>query len=508
LGHVKEMQRGIVYICDVRRKEKNRILYQIKVEDYASEGKSIARVDGKVVFIEGAVPGDMVDIRLSKSKKDWAEGKAIHFHEYAPNRVTPFCDHFGVCGGCKWQMLPYKEQLIYKQREVSALLRKIGRVELPEALPIAGADENRFYRNKLEFTFSNRRYFTPEEMEKIRTAVQPADHVAEERKHILSGIPDEPALGFHVPGYFDKVVDIQTCHLQADPSNAIRNFVREFSIMQGYSYYNLRAHEGWLRTMIVRTSSLGEVMVNICFGYDEPSDRSALMNALMNAFPSISTLLYTINPKKNDSIYDLEPQVYSGNGYITEKLGKYLFKIGPKSFFQTNTRQAEKLYEITREFAGLTGKETLYDLYCGTGSIGIFCSERAKKIIGVELIDEAIQDARINASMNQVDHATFFSGDVIHICTDDFFAEHGRPDVIITDPPRAGMHTSLVEKLLDMEAPRIVYVSCNPATQARDLQLLDAKYRVEKLQAVDLFPHTHHVENVASLVLKTFQSSP
>jgi len=503
------MQRAILYFCRVRRKEKNRILYRVAVEDYASEGKSIARVDGKVIFIEGAVPGDIVDIRLSKSKKDWGEGKAVHFHEFAPNRVTPFCDHFGVCGGCKWQMLDYEEQLLFKQREVSSLLRKIGKIGLPVALPIAGAGENRFYRNKLEFTFSNRRYFTQDEIDQIRSSTpQVADGSADSYTHIFSGIPDEPALGFHVPGYFDKVVDIHTCHLQADPSNAIRNFVRNFSLQQGFSYYNLRAHEGWLRTMIIRTSSLGEVMVNICFGYDMPLERTVLLDAVIKAFPFITTLLYTINPKKNDSMHDLEPVAYYGDGFIHEKLENYMFKIGPKSFFQTNTKQAEKLYQITREFAALTGKEIVYDLYCGTGSIGIFCSALAQKIIGVEVIDEAIQDARINASMNQVDHTLFFSGDVINVCTDSFFAEHGRPDVIITDPPRAGMHATLVQKLLDMEAPRIVYVSCNPATQARDLQLLDAKYRVEKLQAVDLFPHTHHVENVVSLVLKTFQSSP
>lgn len=472
------------------------------MEDYAAEGKSIARVDGKVIFIEGAVPGDVVDIRLAKSKKDWAEGKAVHFHSYAENRVTPFCEHFGVCGGCKWQMLPYKEQLKFKEREVASHLQRIGKIQLPQPFPIAGATTDRYYRNKLEFTFSNRRYFTNEELHAKRNAIDIASLPPEEKTNLFSGIPDEPALGFHVPGYFDKVIDIHQCHLQSEPSNAIRNFIRDYALRHEHSFYNLRAHEGWLRTMILRSSTLGEWMVNLCFCYDAPQERNTLLKAVREAFPSITTLLYTINPKKNDSMHDLEPQVFDGSGYITEKLGDYVFKIGPKSFFQTNTKQAEKLYSITRDFAKLNGKEVLYDLYCGTGSIGIFCSREAKKIIGVEVIEEAINDARINAEMNQVAHAAFFAGDVIDICTDDFFALHGRPDVLITDPPRAGMHPALVQKLLDIEAPRIVYVSCNPATQARDLQLLDVKYKVEQLQAVDLFPHTHHIENVVGLVLR------
>jgi 23S rRNA (uracil1939-C5)-methyltransferase len=385
---------------------------------------------------------------------------------------------------------------------VASHLKRIGKIELPEPFPIAGAATDRYYRNKLEFTFSNRRYFTNEELAAKRNAMEPAPAQAGEKTNLFAGMPDEPALGFHVPGYFDKVIDIHACHLQSEPSNAIRNFIRDYALSKGHPFYNIRAHEGWLRTMIVRSSTLGEWMVNICFGYDAPQERNALLQAVRDAFPSITTLLYTINPKKNDSIYDLEPQVFDGSGYITERLGDYTFKIGPKSFFQTNTKQAEKLYSITRDFAKLSGNEILYDLYCGTGSIGIFCSKEAKKIIGVEVIEEAIKDAKINAQMNQVAHAQFFAGDVIDICTDEFFALHGRPDVIITDPPRAGMHPTLVEKLLEIEAPRIVYVSCNPATQARDLQLLDSKYKVEQLQAVDLFPHTHHIENVVVLTLR------
>lgn len=472
----------------MRKPKKIRILPEVLIQDYAAEGKSIARVDGKVIFVEGAVPGDVADIRVMKSKKDWAEGVVHQFHSYASRRETPFCAHFGVCGGCKWQMLPYEDQLKYKQREVEQQLRRIGKLQLPEINPIIGAQETRHYRNKLEFTFSNKRYLTKEEFTK---------QVAESALH------PEPALGFHVPKLFDKVIDIQTCYLQPEPSNAIRQFIGTFSKKQGFSFYDIRAHQGWLRTLIIRTTSLGETMVHITFGQDQPDDRVLLFEALREAFPMVTTIVYTINPKWNDSIHDLDPVVYYGSGYIREKLGPFIYKIGPKSFFQTNTRQAEKLYEATRHFAGLTGKEVLYDLYCGTGSIGIFCSRQAKKVIGVEVIEEAICDARENAQMNDLQNVSFFAGDVAAVCTDDFFRAQGKPDVVITDPPRAGMHPKLIQKLLEMEAPRMVYVSCNPATQARDLQLLDEKYSVEQLQPVDLFPHTHHIENIAMLCLRS-----
>lgn len=494
------------YLCAVRKKQKIRILEQVKVEDYAAEGKSIARVDGKVIFIEGAVPGDVVNIQLGKSKKDWAEGKAVYFHAYSPERVTPFCEHFGLCGGCKWQMLPYEKQLEYKQREVEQNLKRIGRIDLPELLPIVGAKQTKYYRNKLEYTFSNKRYLTKEELlqrdeqrkkQEEQNALQPS-----EASSSPFGGGWEGALGFHVPKIFDKVIDINTCYLQQEPNNAIRNFVREFARKNGFSFYDIKAHEGWLRTMIFRMTSTGEVMVNITFGYDDVPNRELLYNALLAEFPEITTLLYTINPKWNDSIYDLQPETYFGSGYVTEKLEDFVFKIGPKSFFQTNTKQGEELYKATRDFAKLTGNETLYDLYCGTGSIGIFCSKGAKQIIGVEAVAEAIEDAKVNAAMNGLTNTSFYAGDVIDICNDEFFAAHGRPDVIITDPPRAGMHEKLVKKLLEIEAPRIVYVSCNPATQARDLQLLNEKYVVEQLQPVDMFPHTHHIENVAALVLR------
>ena len=488
----------------MRKKKEIRILQSVTVEDYAAEGRSLARVDGKVVFIEGAVPGDVVDVQLGKSKKDWAEGRAIHFHNYSQQRTQPFCQHFGLCGGCKWQMLPYTEQIKYKQNEVEQNLKRIGRIELPPMLPIVGADAVKYYRNKLEFTFSSKKYLTREELlkrddEREKQAQLTASH--SDAKEL--SVEETGALGFHVPRIFDKAIDIETCYLQPEPSNAIRNFVRAFAKAHQLSFYNIKEHTGWLRTMIIRTSTTGEVMVNITMGFDDEPNRTLLFDALLATFPEISTLLYTINPKWNDTIYDLTPQTYFGNGYITERLENFFFKISPKSFFQTNTKQAEKLYRITRDFAKLTGKETLYDLYCGTGSIGIFCSKGAQKIIGVETVADAIEDAKENAALNHLRNTHFYAGDVIDICNDDFFAAHGRPDVLITDPPRAGMHEKLVKKLLEIEAPRIVYVSCNVATQARDLQLLNEKYNVEQLQPVDLFPHTHHIENVAALVLRT-----
>jgi 23S rRNA (uracil-5-)-methyltransferase RumA len=477
------------YLCVM--KKKNVVLPQVTVQDYAAEGKALSRIDGKVVFIEGAVPGDVADIQLTKNKKVWAEGRAVHFHQYSTHRVAPFCEHFGICGGCKWQMLPYEKQLEYKLQEVVENLRRIGKVQLPPIEPIIGCKDPTHYRNKLEFTFSNKRYLLPAEINspKIITA--------------------ESALGFHVPRLFDKVIDIHTCHLMAEPVNQIKNTIRDFARQQQYSFYDIKGHTGWLRTLIIRQTTTGEVMVNICFGYDDVAERKKLLDHLLQSVPGITTLLYTINPKKNDTIYDLQPQTYYGKGYITEQLHtgdetglhpKTLqFKIGPKSFFQTNTRQAEQLYRVTRDFAALTGNEVVYDLYCGTGSIGLFVSAGAKKVIGVETVAEAVENAKENAKLNNIHHAHFYSGDVIDICNDQFFATHGRPDVIITDPPRAGMHEKLVKKILETEAPTVVYVSCNPATQARDLHLLDEKYAVTRVQPVDMFPHTHHIENVVQL---------
>jgi 23S rRNA (uracil1939-C5)-methyltransferase len=468
----------------MRRKKQNIVLEKIRVEDYAAEGKSLAKLDGKVVFIENVVPGDVVDVQLGKNKKDWAEGWPLRFHSYSAERVTPFCSHFGVCGGCQWQMLPYEKQLQYKERQVRDNLQRIGKVALPEIMPILGAADTKYYRNKMEYTFGNKRFLLKEEL------------------HNPSISNDQNVAGFHAKGMFDKLVDIQTCYLQAEPTNEIRLAVKKFAKENNYSFYDIRQQHGFLRTMQIRLCTTGELMVNIVFGHEDETKRKALLDHVTRQFPLITTLLYTINTKKNDSLYDLKPITYHGKGYVIEKLEGFSFKIGPKSFFQTNTRQGEQLYKVTRDFAELTGNEIIYDLYCGTGSIGIFVSKKAKKIIGVEMIEAAIEDAKENAALNHLKDASFFAGDVIDICNDDFFAAHGRPNVIITDPPRAGMHEKLVKKILDMAVPIVVYVSCNPATQARDLNLLDEKYQVTRIQPVDMFPHTLHIENVVQLKLR------
>jgi 23S rRNA (uracil1939-C5)-methyltransferase len=468
----------------VRKKNKSILLSNVLVEDYAAEGKSLARVDGKVVFIEGAVPGDIVDIRLSKSKKDWAEGFVTAFRQYSADRVEPFCSHFGVCGGCRWQMLPYPRQLQYKQQQVADVLQRIGKIALPEIRPILGAPESIHYRNKMEYTFSNRRFLLPEELND--PAISPRAQVA----------------GFHARGLFDKVVDIDTCYLQEEPTNRLRKAVRDFGLQHDLPFYDIKAHEGWLRNLQLRICTTGEIMANLVVGYEEEEQTRRLADQLLQQFPELTTLLYTINPKWNDSISDLETRILFGKGYVIEQLEDFRFKIGPKSFFQTNSRQGERLYQVTREFAELTGSEIVYDLYCGTGSIGIFVSRLAARVVGVEVIAEAVEDARQNAELNGIAHAGFFAGDVTDICQDGFFAAQGRPDVIITDPPRAGMHDRLVAKILEIEAPTVVYVSCNPATQARDLHLLDVKYAVTKVQPVDMFPHTHHIENVVQLKLR------
>lgn len=469
----------------MRKKHKNVVLNNITITDYAAEGKSLARVDGKVIFVSGVIPGDVADIQLGKSKKDWAEGRAIKIVEHSPNRLTPFCKHFGNCGGCKWQMLPYEKQLEYKQQEAEQNLKRIGKIDIPEMLPIIGSAKTIAYRNKLEFTFSNKRYLTNEE-------------IGSE-----TAITQQNALGYHAPRIFDKVIDITECHLLDEVNNTIRNTVRDFAAVYNLAFYDIREHTGWLRNIIIRFTTTGELMVNIVINNEDETNRKALLDHLLAKVPAITTLLYTINPKWNDTIYDLTPQVYFGKGFVMEKLGKWEFMISPKSFFQTNTQQAENLYSVAKDFAGLTGEEIVYDLYCGTGSIGIFVSDKAKKIIGVEVIEDAIEDAKKNAALNKIEHAHFFAGDVIKICNDDFFTKHGKPDVVITDPPRAGMHEKLVNKLLEMESPKIVYVSCNTATQARDIALLSEKYDVIKVQAVDMFPHTHHIECVALLTLKS-----
>ena len=474
----------------MKRKQKI-ILEDLLIENYAAEGKSLARLDGKVIFVENTVPGDVADVQLYKSKKDWAEGFPLKIKKFSADRTVPFCQHFGVCGGCQWQMLPYEKQLVYKQQQVFDVLTRIGKIELPEINPIIGAAETKFYRNKLEYSFSAKKFIAEDEFRELKNTGVDIKYIAQQN-----------VAGFYAKGVFDKVVNIETCYLQAEPTNAIRNRIADFAREQNFSFYDFRMHTGWLRNMMVRIVTTGEIMINIVLGYIDKKNMQLLFNFILKSFPEITTLLYTINEKRNDSMYDLVPQLVYGNGYITEYLENFKFKISPKSFFQTNTKQAEKLYAVARNFAELTGNEIVYDLYCGTGSIGIFVSPQAKKIIGVEVINEAITDARENAALNNISNTLFYTGDVIDICNDDFFEQNGAPDVIIVDPPRAGLHGKLIEKLLQTAAPIIVYVSCNPATQARDIHILNEKYSVEKIQPADMFPHTHHIENVVQLKLR------
>lgn len=464
-------------------RRKKEVLHNVLMENYAAEGKSLAKVEGKVIFVENTIPGDEVDILLQKNKKDWAEGIVLHFHKYSDLRIEPFCQHFGVCGGCQWQMLPYDQQLKYKQQQVTDNLKRIGKVPLPEIMPIIGTEQTTRYRNKIEYTFSNKRFLLKEELNNPSVSA------------------DEDVAGFHARGYFDKVVPIIECHLQNEPTNFLRLAVWEYAKKHNLTHYDIRNHTGYLRNLLIRIASTSEIMVNIVVGYEDKKILFPMLEFIRNKFPEITTLLYTVNTKKNDSLFDLQPQVFSGKGYIIEKLENFQFKISPKSFFQTNTFQGEKLYQITREFAELSGTQTVYDLYCGTGSIGIFVSRLAKKIVGVEMVEDAIEDAIENAGLNNLKNAVFVAGDVIDICNDAFLDNQGRPDVIITDPPRAGMHEKLLIKLLGIAAPIIVYVSCNPATQARDLALLNEKYKVTKIQPVDMFPHTLHIENVVQLKL-------
>ena len=490
------------------RKQKKRITVEnIAITDYAAQGKAIARLEGKVIFTEGAIPGDVVDLLFTKNKKDFAEAKVLKIISPSADRVTPFCIHFGVCGGCKWQMLPYTKQLQYKQQEVEQNLLRIGKVTGAFMMPIVGADEQVYYRNKLEFTFSNKEYRIgqpppPPEAGSLNPEILESTFEIQGPEAPPPGGLRGASLGYHAPRVFDKTINIFECFLMDEVNNRIRNSMRQIAIENNFTFYDIKEHTGWLRNLIIRFCTTGELMVNLCINYEDEKNTKILLDALLTKVPEITTLLYTINPKWNDTIYDLTPQVYFGKGYVTEKLENFQFIISPKSFFQTNTKQAEKLYGIARDFAALTGNEVVYDLYCGTGSIGIFVSPLAKKIIGVELIEDAIEDAKKNAANNNIEHAAFFAGDVIKICNDAFFAEHGRPDVVITDPPRAGMHDKLVNKLLEIAAPAIVYVSCNTATMARDILLLSEKYSVEKTQPVDMFPHTHHIECVAKLILK------
>lgn len=467
-----------------RKKKELPLIENVEIVDVAAEGKAIAKVNDMVVFIPYVVPGDVIDLQLTRKKNNYAEGKPVRFISYSPNRTEAFCEHFGFCGGCKWQILPYAEQLKYKQKQVTDNLVRIGKVDLPDIQPILGSEKTQFYRNKLEFTFSNKKWLT---LEQIQSGVSFDDM-------------NMNAVGFHIPGMFDKVLDINKCWLQDDISNRIRNYVRQYCHDKGYTFFDLRNRGGLMRNMIVRTSTTGELMLIVVFYDDEKEQREDLLAAIAGEFPQITSLLYIINQKVNDTITDQEVLVWKGNDFIYEEMEGLKFKIGPKSFYQTNSEQAYNLYKIARDFAGLTGDEYVYDLYTGTGTIANFVAAKAKKVIGIEYVEDAILDARVNSQINGIDNTLFYAGDMKDVLTQDFINEHGRPDVIITDPPRAGMHDDVIKTILFAEPDRIVYVSCNPATQARDLSLLDEKYKVEKVQPVDMFPHTHHVENVVLLV--------
>ena len=457
---------------------------KITITDVAAEGKALAKVNDLVVFVPYVVPGDVVDLQIKRKKNKYAEAVAVKFHEFSPQRAEPFCQHYGVCGGCKWQCLSYQDQIKYKQKQVTDNLTRIGKVELPEISPILGSEKTQFYRNKLEFTFSDKRWLTEEEVK--------ADVKYDQMN----------AVGFHIPGAFDKVLAIEKCWLQDDISNQIRNAIRDYAYEHQYAFYNIRNHEGVLRNLMIRTSSTGELMVllQVRISCDKDLEQTKeLLSYVADKFPQITSLLYVINNKQNDTINDLDVQVFKGNDHIFEEMEGLRFKVGPKSFYQTNSEQAYNLYKVTREFAGLTGEELVYDLYTGTGTIANFVSRQAKKVVGIEYVPEAIEDAKVNSAINGIDNTLFYAGDMKDMLTQDFINEHGRPDVIITDPPRAGMHNNVIDVILFAEPKRIVYVSCNPATQARDLSLLDIKYKVIKVQPVDMFPHTHHVENVVLL---------
>ena len=469
------------------KKNTDKIIFDhIKVLDAGAKGVSVAKApDGKVIFIPNVVPGDVVDVQTFKKRKSFYEGKAVKFHEYSEHRVEPICEHFGVCGGCKWQNMKYSQQLYYKQNEVKNHLQRIGKVALPEFEPILGSEKKFFYRNKMEFSFSNSRWLTEQEIEQTET------------------LENRNALGFHIPKMWDKILDIQKCHLQEDPSNAIRNEVRDFANTHGLTFFNPRAHEGLLRTLMLRTASTGEIMVLIQFFENDKANRELLLDHLYEKFPQITSLQYVVNNKANDTLYDTDIKLYKGRDYILEEMEGLKFSINAKSFYQTNSDQAYELYKITRDFAGLTGDEIVYDLYTGTGSIALYVADKASKVVGIEYVEEAIIDAKENAQMNGVENCIFFAGDMKDILTEDFISEHGKPDVVITDPPRDGMHPSVVARLLEAEPQKIVYVSCNPATQARDTKILSEKYELTKIQPVDMFPHTHHVENVALYTLKS-----
>lgn len=463
---------------------RGKVLERVEITGIAAEGKAIARVDEKVVFVPFSAPGDVVDVRIKKAKSSFIEGEVVHVHQYGRDRTEPFCSHFGVCGGCKWQHLPYEKQLTFKNQQVLDSLKRIGKVDLRdvEVLPIIASGKTTHYRNKLEFTFSDKRWLTAGEI------------------GVGDPIKDMDGLGFHVPGLFDKVLDIDTCWLQHEPSNRIRHSVKAFAKEHQMPFYNLRSQTGLLRNLIIRNNPAEAFMVVVVFAKDDPSNREKLLDHIASAFPEVACLAYVINTKTNDSIADLEPVICKGASYLLEEMDGLQFQVGPKSFFQTNSQQALQLYRVALDFAGLEGHELVYDLYTGTGTIALFVARQAGGVIGIEYVEEAVAHARQNAALNGLGNLQFFAGDMASILDDVFFQRHGFPHVVITDPPRAGMHPKVVKQLLGSSAERIVYVSCNPATQARDIELLSPKYRVTKVQPVDMFPHTHHVESVVLLV--------
>lgn len=467
-----------------RKRKELPLLEGVEIKDVAAEGNAIARVDEMVVFVPFGAPGDIADVKIDRKKRSYAEGHIERMVSPSPLRVEPRCSHFGLCGGCRWQHLPYSFQLECKQRQVSDALRRIAKVEIPDVLPIIGADPVWEYRNKMEYTFSNKSWLTYEQMRS-----------GEE-------FPDRDAAGFHIPGAFDKVLDIDRCHLQDDFSNRLRKFVKNFGKSNGYPFYDLRAQNGFLRTLMVRMASTGQIMALLAFGEDNSERIEAVMSAVKNEFPQITSLLYVVNTKLNDTFGDLPVVTYSGTPYIEEEMDGLKFRVGPKSFYQTNSKQAHRLYEVARDYARLTGDELVYDLYTGTGTIANFVARHARHVVGIEYVADAIEDARLNSRVNGIGNTEFYAGDMKDVLTSEFIDAHGRPDVMIVDPPRAGMHGDVVDVILNAEPRRIVYVSCNPATQARDLALLDVKYRVTAVQPVDMFPHTHHVENVVALELR------
>lgn len=465
----------------VSRNKKKPFYEKIEIEGIGAEGKALARINNMVVFTKLVVPGDVVDLQVIKQRKKYQEAVVTKIHKFSVDRKQAFCHHFGTCGGCKWQYLPYEKQLFYKQQQVEDQLKRIGKMDMPTVSPIIGSKNETFYRNKLEFTFSNKRWLTREEVAKEKV------------------IPDSDSLGFHIPGMFDKIINIEKCWLQPSPSNEIRNFIFQYAQKNNLEFFDIKQKKGFLRTLIIRTSSLGETMVIVSFFKNEKYLIKNLLQAVKDNYPEVNSLLYVINEKANDTITDQQIELFSGRDHIYEEMEGLKFKIGPKSFYQTNSAQAYELYKIVKKFADLKGHETVFDLYTGTGTIANFIAGKVGKVIGIEYIPEAIADAKINTSINNINNAFFFSGDIKKVLNNEFINIHGKPDVVITDPPRAGMHEDIINTLLDILPKKIVYVSCNPATQARDISLLGSLYRMKKVQPVDMFPHTHHVENVVLL---------